>query len=120
MTQQRTQRAFALFMQDIRDGRTHSELTAALDELLAAVRNTGKAGSISLEIKVKPASRGSEVDKVVITDKVTSKIPKPERGDDFFWVTDDNTLSRNHPRQHALDLRQAGTGQPSTLKEAIQ
>lgn len=115
-----TQRAFSLVLQDIRDGRTHSELTAALDELLAAVRNTGKAGSITLELKVKPQRAGAEVDKVIVTDKVTTKIPKPERGDDFFWVTDDNNLSRNHPRQHSLDLRAAPTAAPLTFKEATQ
>ena len=113
-------RAFALLMQDIRDGRTHSEMTASMDELLQAVRNTGKAGTITLEIKVKPASRGSEVDKVMITDKITVKAPKPERGDDFFWVTDDNGLSRNHPRQQNLDLRSATPAAPTHLKEATQ
>jgi hypothetical protein len=115
-----TQRAFSLVLQDIRDGRTHSELTASMEELLTAVRNTGKAGSITLEIKVKPNTRGGDIDRVLVTDKVTTKIPKPERGDDFFFVTDDNNLSRNHPRQHSLDLRTATAGAPTQLKEAIQ
>lgn len=113
-----TARAFSLLLQDIRDGRTHSELTNGMDELLQAVRNTGKAGTITLEIKIKPASRGTDCDKVVIADKVTVKAPKPERGDDFFWVTDDNDLSRNHPRQHNLDLRTATSAPPVSLKEA--
>ena len=91
-----TARAFSLLLQDIRDGRTHSELTNGMDELLQAVRNTGKAGTITLEIKIKPASRG----------------------DDFFWVTDDNDLSRNHPRQQHLDLRTATSAAPVSLKEA--
>lgn len=115
-----TARAFSMLLQDIRDGRTHSELTAAMDELIQAVRNTAKAGSITLEIKVKPSNRGHEVDRVTVTDKITTKIPKPERGDDFFFVTDDNNLSRNHPRQQALDLRAAPITAPTNLKEAIQ
>ncbi len=115
-----TARAFSVVLQDIRDGRTHSELTTALDELLQAVRNTGKGGSIQLEIKVKPSSRGQDVDRVTVTDKIVTKIPKPERGDDFFFVTDDNNLSRNHPRQNSLDLRSADSGAPMNLKEATQ
>jgi hypothetical protein len=115
-----TQKAFSLVLQDLRDGRTHSELTVGMKELLAAVRDTGKAGTITLELKVKPTARGNEVSKVVITDKVTIKAPKPERGDDYFFVTDDDNLSRNHPRQHSLDLREAGGGKPTELKEAIQ
>jgi hypothetical protein len=110
--------AFGVFIQDVRDGRAHAELTAQLGELVAAVRQTGKGGSLTLKIDVKPAGRGSDVDKVVITDTVTSKVPKPDRGQDFFWLTDTNDLSRNHPRQHSLDLRDATARGPSTFKEA--
>lgn len=111
-------KAFALFLQELRDGRAHTELTASLAELLAAVKDTGKAGEITLKIKVKPASRGSDVDKVTISDAIATKLPKPERGDDFFWLTDDNNLSRNHPRQHSLELRDATPSQPQHFKEA--
>lgn len=111
-------KAFALFLQDLRDGRAHTELTTTLAELLAAVKDTGKAGEITLKLKVKPASRGADVDKVTISDVITTKLPKPERGDDFFWLTDDNNLSRNHPRQQSLELREAAPSQPQSFKEA--
>ena len=111
-------KAFAVFLQDLRDGRAHAELSTTLAELLAAVKETGKAGEITLKLKVKPASRGSDVDKVTITDTVAVKLPKPERGEDFYWLTDDNNLSRNHPRQHSLELREATPPQPQTFKEA--
>lgn len=111
-------RAFAVFLQELRDGRAHAELSTSLAELLAAVKETGKAGEITLKLKVKPASRGADVDKVTISDLITTKLPKPERGDDFFWLTDDNNLSRNHPRQQSLELREATPSQPHTFKEA--
>ena len=110
--------AFGVFIQDVRDGRAHAELTGQLAELLAAVLETGKGGSLTLKIDVKPAGRGSDVDKVVITDTVTSKVPKPDRGQDFFWLTDSNNLSRNHPRQSELPLRDASAPSPATFKEA--
>lgn len=111
-------RAFALFLQELRDGRTHTELTAQLAALLEKVKETGKGGELTLKLKVKPAGRGSDVDKIVIADSINITLPKPERGEDFFWLTEENDLSRNHPRQHALPLREATATPPTTYKEA--
>lgn len=111
-------KAFAVFLQDLRDGRAHSELSGQLEELIAKVKETGKAGGLTLKIKIKPATRGGDVDKVTVSDEITLDLPKPERGEDFFWLTDDNDLSRNHPHQQSLELREASSNPPSTLKEA--
>lgn len=111
-------KAFAIFLQELRDGRTHTELTTQLAALLEKVKETGKGGEIALKLKVKPAGRGSDVDKIVIADSITLTLPKPERGEDFFWLTDDNDLSRNHPRQGNLELRDATQSQPIAFKEA--
>lgn len=113
-------KAFAVFLQDLRDGRAHSEMSGLLSDLLTSVKETGKAGSLTLKIKVTPATKGSDVDKVTIADTVTLDLPKPERGQDFFWLDDDNGLTRNHPRQQSLELREAPAGSPSTFKEASQ
>ncbi len=112
------QKAFAVFLQDLRDGRAHAELSGQLAELLAKVKETGKGGTLTLKLKIKPAGRGSDVDKVVIADAITLDLPKPERGEDFFWLTEDNDLSRNHPKQGSLELRDATLPQPTTFKEA--
>ena len=112
------QKAFAVFLQDLRDGRAHSELSGQLAELLTKVRETGKAGAITLKVKIKPAGRGADVDKVVISDAITVELPKPDRGEDFFWLTEDNNLSRNHPKQGSLELREASQPAPTNLKEA--
>ena len=109
--------AFAVFLQDLQDGRTHSELSGNLTELLQTVRETGKGGSLTLKIKVKPSGRGADVDKVSITDAITLDLPKLERGDDLFYLTDDNELSRNHPRQGRLELQEAPATRPTQLKE---
>lgn len=111
-------KAFAVFLQDLRDGRAHAELSGQLADLLAKVKETGKGGTITFKLKIKPAGRGSDVDKVTITDAITVDLPKPERGEDFFWLTDENDLSRNHPRQASLELREASTPQPASFKEA--
>lgn len=111
-------KAFAIFLQDLRDGRAHSELSGHFNDLLAKVKETGKGGEITLKIKIKPATRGGDVDKVTIADQISINLPKPERGEDFFWLTDDNDLSRNHPKQQSLELREVAPVQPLTFKEA--
>ncbi len=113
-------KAFAVFLQDLRDGRAHAELSGQLEELITKVKETGKAGGLTLKIKIKPASRGGDVDKVTVSDQIAVDLPKPERGEDFFWLTDDNDLSRNHPRQQTLELREAGSAKPTSLKEATK
>lgn len=113
-------KAFAVFLQDLRDGRAHSELSGQLSDLLASVKETGKAGALTLKIKIKPATRGGDVDKVTVSDQITIDLPKPERGEDFFWLTDDNDLTRNHPRQQSLELREAKSEKPTDLKEATK
>lgn len=111
-------KAFSVFLQDLRDGRAHAELSSQLAEVLAKVKETGKAGGLTLKIKIKPATRGGDVDKVTISDAITVELPKPERGEDFFWLTDDNDLSRNHPKQGNLELRDATPTKPANFKEA--
>ena len=112
-----THKAFALIMQDLRDGRVHAELTQQFGDLIQKVQETGKAGELVVKIKGKPATKGN-VDKVMIADAVSVNLPKPERGEDVFFLTEDNELSRNHPRQGSLELRDATPTAPSTLKEA--
>lgn len=110
-------KAFSVFIQDLRDGRAHADLSAKLAELLAAVKTTGKAGSLTFKLKVKPANKGAEVDKVCVIDDISTTLPVLEHGDDFFYLTEENELSRNHPRQRSLDLREVVTTAPTQLKE---
>jgi hypothetical protein len=109
---------FTVFLNELRDGRAHSELSMQLAELITQVKETGKGGELILKLKIKPASRGGEVEKVTISDQITTNLPKHERGEDFFYLNDDNELTRQHPKQQALDLRQVIQTQPAILKQA--
>jgi hypothetical protein len=113
-------KAFAVFLQELRDGRAHAELSGQLAELLAKVKETGKGGTLTLKLKIKPSGRGTDVDKVTISDDIVLGLPKCERGEDFFWLTSDNDLSRNHPKQGSLELRDVTPSAPTTLKEAAK
>lgn len=100
-------KAFNHFLADLNDGRTHAGLTADLQELLQAVKTHGRSGSMTLKIKIMPASRNGEVDKITIIADRKLELPKPEQRSDFFWLTDNAEPTRQHPRQHDLDLRDA-------------
>jgi hypothetical protein len=102
-------KAFNQFLVDLNDGSTHAGLTADLQELLQSVQNTGRGGSLTLKIKIASASKGgNSVDKITIAADRKLELPKPEQPQDFFWLTDDAEPTRQHPRQHALDLRNVG------------
>lgn len=117
------QKAFSLVLADLNDGSTAAGLTADLHELLAAVQHSGRSGSLTVKLKIAPATKGSTmgVDKVTIVAEKKLELPKPDAPTDFFWLTDDAELSRKHPRQNELELRHVeGSGVVSSndLKKA--
>src|SRR5690348_6051284 len=104
---------------EINNGATLAELSEALQHVVAAVRGTGKSGSISLTLKVSPASKGT-TNVLLIESTVKTKLPEPERGLTIFYATEDNTLVRNDPRQQQLPLRVVEFDQqPKDLKEVV-
>lgn len=102
-------KSFHLLLAELNDGQTNSGLTADFAELLQTVKATGRGGSISIKIKVASASKTGDVDKITVTAERRLELPKPDQPTDFFWLTDQAEPTRQHPRQHALDLRDATT-----------
>lgn len=108
-------KSFALFLNDLNDGKTLAGLTGDLYELLQQVQATGRSGSLTLKLKVAPATKsGQHVDKVTFVADRKLELPKPEAPSDFFWLTDEAEPTRQHPRQHALPLRDIDTVDPAT------
>ncbi|MCO1574997.1 hypothetical protein M8C13_04390 [Crossiella sp. SN42] len=93
-------RPFATFLMETNRGRTHRELTDALYELVAEVKRTGKPGAVSLAITVKPQAGNDGL--VIVTDQITKKLPKGERGTSIFFVDNDGGLRRDDPNQNVL------------------
>jgi hypothetical protein len=104
----------------INNGATVAEMSEALQQVVAAVRQTGKSGSITLTLKVAPAAKNS-TDVLMVESQVKTKLPEPERGMTIFYATDQNTLVRNDPKQQRLPLRAVDidTPQRGDLKEVI-
>lgn len=112
-------KSFSLFINELNDGSTHAALTADLKELLQTVQSTGKGGKLILKISVAPAVKMTQgdIDKVTITADCSLTLPKPVSPTDFFWLTEDGETSRQHPRQHSLELRDTAAQPPVSFKQ---
>lgn len=98
-------RPFAEWLQEQRSGQAHIECSDALNELVEAVQATGKQGTVTLTVKVKPAGKGDH-GTVLVADTVTVKLPQAERGEAIFFADDDHNLVRHNPAQQQLPLRE--------------
>lgn len=92
-------RPFDHTLREIRFGECLDELTKEIGTLVAAVNNTGKAGSITLTIKLKPVGGGA----IEVSDDIKAKIPLLPKGSSVFFATPENNLVRNDPRQPQLE-----------------
>lgn len=99
-------RPFFDVAREIRRGQFIDECADELQNLIAAVEETGKAGKLVIEIAVAPASRGQGA--VKVADKITAKLPSLPAGETIMFVTPENNLVANDPRQTKLDLKQVG------------
>ena len=97
-------RPFLETLGTLRHGRTLEDLGDELTTLIAAIKTTGKGGSLTLTLKIKPARSGA-VQYVTIEDQIVSKCPKLEKGDTVYFTTSDNGLTRQDPTQTELPLR---------------
>ncbi len=94
--------AFLQMLQSHRRGETLSDLAEAMREVAGAVKMTGKAGTVMLKIKIRPASKGGAL---VVEDEVKTALPKAETQGSIFFADDKGNLLREDPNQTTLALR---------------
>lgn len=87
-------------IQELRANDAATELADELQDLIRKVVETGKGGSISLTLSVKPAGGG----RVWVEDAIVSRPPKPVKESTLFFILDDYSLSRKSPHQVAMSL----------------
>jgi hypothetical protein len=94
-------RPFADFIREQAKGATHDELSEALQDLVAKVRDTGKKGSLSLTIEVEPMKGDSKV--LIVTDAIKLKLPEHDRQASLFYADKASNLVREDPDQLSFD-----------------
>lgn len=94
-------RPFAELLTTLDHGAAHAEASRALHDLVQAVLATGKAGTMTIAVGLKPL-KGS-TDQLIVAAQVTAKPPKSEPASAVFFADDAGNLTRNDPRQLQLD-----------------
>lgn len=99
---------------DIRRGQFLEDCGDELMKVVKAVEDTGKAAKLVIELTVKPASKGQGA--VVLSDKVRAKLPELPTGETILFVTVENNLVANDPRQKEMELKAAPAAPIQELK----
>ncbi|MCL2089881.1 MAG: hypothetical protein FWH11_01425 [Micrococcales bacterium] len=101
-------RLFADFIREQAGGKTHDELTENLADLAFAVRETGKPGTLTLRLEVRPMKGVPGA--VQISDQIGVKTPKTDRPAPVFFVTDTGRVQKDDPMQPTFEgLREITT-----------
>lgn len=96
-------REFSDVLRDINGGRFAEELTEALADLVASTASTGKSGTITVSLKLKPGNGAGKI--MTVEHDVKVKSPDFDRPTEYMFIAGGNTLVRDNPEQKKLDLR---------------
>lgn len=91
---------FTDFLREIRKGRVVDEASEVLAELVKAVDQTNKAGSMTVKITVKPAKDGGWEKKII--PEVSASVPRKDLPDAVFFSNPDGALVRDDPEQREM------------------
>lgn len=100
--EERRVRPFADVLVELNRGRTHAELSKDLQDLIAAVMDTGRKGTLTVQLTVAKSKASGQVE---VIDNVVTKLPRPDRAASIFYVDDDANLTRTDPNQPELPIR---------------
>lgn len=99
-------RSFTDVLNQLRAGETAEELTARYSDLTTKCADSGRAGTITLVISLKPGKAGQ----IEVFDEIKVKEPKQERSATLMFATPEGSLQREDPRQRELPgLRKVDT-----------
>lgn len=93
-------RPFATFLMEHAKGMSHDDLSQALRDLVLKVEETGKAGTLTYKLTIKPQPKVEGA--VLIADSIKSSLPEMDRPESIFFATDTGDLVRNDPRQTSI------------------
>lgn len=92
---------FVQWLQEHKHGEFDTELTARLRELIDAVQDTGKNGTITLVLKVERRSDRQ----VTVKEDVKLKLPEHDRSESIYFVDGAGNLTRTDPQQEVLPFK---------------
>jgi len=97
---------FAQFLQEMNKGRLHADLSDELADLIGAVVEHGKKGTLTLKLDVKP--QGDEAVAVAVT--YGARPPQPPANPSIFFADASGQVSRQRLNQPELPLHEINGG----------
>lgn len=85
-----------------RKGKCLAELSEALQQVVLAVREHADSGSLTLTLKISPAS--GDATAMQVADEIKVKLPTIKKPSSLFYSTDEGALVRNDPNQQEMQL----------------
>jgi hypothetical protein len=83
-------------------GKLSDDLAEKLADLIGKVKERGKAGTLSLTLKIKPLN--SDADSVSLSGGIKVTEPAKVERASIFFTTDDNRLVQENPAQQVMKL----------------
>lgn len=93
---------FAKTLAEISHGDLQDQASEMLRELACAVRDTGKKGSITITLEVKP--RGRDCGQVELSGVCAIKSPVPDIAPSMLFVSEDGTFHKDNPAQLKMNF----------------
>lgn len=110
-------RPFAAYLTETNGGRTHRQLSDAQHQLIEEVLRTGKSGTLTLTVTIAPDDVESR--RLVISEKVTTKLPVASVKKSIFWANPEGNLVRTDPSQMSFgDIRPVANAAPEQRNHA--
>jgi hypothetical protein len=108
-------RSATAILTELRSGAVITELSDAIHDALAAVKEHGKAGEVILRLKIVPQGDQNNVEPVVsISAEVEKRLPKPAAPATIFFVDAGGNATRQpQERQRDIGFTVAGGAQVS-------
>lgn len=105
------------YLRQVRKGVLIDKADAAIAEVVKAVLATGKPGSITINLTVKPNAGAS--DQILLSGDVKRKVPEGVIPDAIFFTDDDGFLHRMDPRQLEITYQgnKPGVDMPAVARE---
>jgi hypothetical protein len=94
---------FVTVLKKIRKGECVFELSQELEKIVAGVQQHKKAGSLTLKISIMPF-KSNDSYTLLVTEEITSKIPKAVKDPSIFFASDKNTLHTDDPHQKSFSF----------------
>lgn len=106
----------AAFLAGHLNGRTIEQLSDEFHQLLDAVREHGKKGSMSITLVVDPPANGVDNAPLPIGVESAVKAPKPNSPKSLYFLDADGNPVRDDPRQLSIEFQT--TPRTTTYKDA--